>query len=100
MTGYQFTPQAADDLFEIWSYIGEDSPESADRVEEAIFASCDTLVDSPLIGVVRADLTALPVRFWLVPAFPNYFIVYDPATAPLRVIRILHRARHIPSLLP
>jgi hypothetical protein len=58
------------------------------------------LAGSPLIGVVREDLTRLPVRFWLVPAFPNYFVVYDPVPKPLWVIRILHRARHIPSLLP
>ena len=100
MTRYQFTPQAADDLFEIWSYIAEDSPESANRVEATIIAACETLASLPFAGVVRDDLTMLPVRFWLVPAFPNYFIVYDPATKPLQVIRILHRARHIPSLLP
>ena len=100
MTGYQFTPQAVDDLFEIWSYIANDSPESADRVEKTILDNCEMLAGSPLIGVIREDLTLLAVRFWLVPAFPNYFIVYDPAAKPLRVIRILHRARHIPSLMP
>jgi plasmid stabilization system protein ParE len=100
MTRYQFTPQAVDDLFEVWSYIAQESPESADRVEAAIIAACETLAKSPFAGVTREDLTILPVRFWLVPAFPNYFIVYDPATTPLRIIRILHRARHIPSLLP
>jgi plasmid stabilization system protein ParE len=38
MGGYQFTRQAVDDLFEIWSYIAGDDLEAANRVEEAIYA--------------------------------------------------------------
>ncbi len=34
MTRYRFTPQALNDLFDIWSYIAQDNPEAADRVEE------------------------------------------------------------------
>ncbi len=36
MSKYQFTPQATDDLFEIWSYIAGDNLDAANRVEEAI----------------------------------------------------------------
>jgi plasmid stabilization system protein ParE len=100
MTGYRFTPQALNDLFEIWSYIAQDNPTAADRVEDAIHQACELLAASPLAGTVRKDLTSLPVRFWLVPQFPNYFIVYDPEAKPLEVIRILHRARNIPSTMP
>ncbi|HKW65231.1 MAG TPA: type II toxin-antitoxin system RelE/ParE family toxin [Candidatus Acidoferrum sp.] len=100
MTHYQFTPQALDDLFEIWSYIAEDNAAAADYVEEAIYDACEFLARSPLAGRVRKDLTAHPVRFWLVPPFPNYFIVYDPGAKPLEVIRILHRARNIRLMIP
>lgn len=100
MTRYRFTPQARDDLFEIWSYIAQDNPQAADRVENSIYEACELLVDSPLAGTTRKDLTSLPVRFWLVPQFPNYFIVYDPGTKPLEVIRIFHRARNIPAMMP
>jgi plasmid stabilization system protein ParE len=31
--GYRFTPEAAADLFEIWSYIAVDNTMAADRVE-------------------------------------------------------------------
>lgn len=99
MTRYQLTPQAADDLFEIWGYIAEDSVDAANRVEGTILEACESLADSPMTGVSRNDLTTLPVRFWLVPPFPNYFIVYDPASKPLQVIRILHGKRNIPSIL-
>ena len=99
MTRYHLTPQALDDLFDIWSYIAQDSPAAADRVEQAIYLACERLAESPLTGTVRKDLTAFPVRFWLVTPYPNYFIVYDPDKKPLQVIRILHRARNIPALL-
>lgn len=100
MSRYQFTPQALDDLFEIWSYIAQDNATAADRVEDAIHQACELVAKAPLAGTVRKDLTALPVRFWVVPPFPNYFLVYDPATNPLQIIRVLHGARNTPSILP
>ena len=48
MSGYEFTPQAAGDLFEIWSYVARDSVEAANRVEEAIYAACSFLAEGPL----------------------------------------------------
>ncbi len=99
MSKYQFTPQAADDLVEIWTFIAGDNPQAADRVEAAIFQACDLLADSPLAGRIRADLTSLPVRFWVVYPYSNYLIVYDPERKPLQVIRILHGARDLPALL-
>jgi plasmid stabilization system protein ParE len=54
---YQFTPQAIDDLFEIWSYIAQDSLDAANRVEEVIYQACRFLADTPLAGRIRRDLT-------------------------------------------
>jgi len=99
MTKYQFTPQALSDLLEIWSFIAQDSPQAADRVEETIFCACDFLSDSPLAGRAREDLTPLPLRFWIVLPYSNYLIVYDPEKKPIQIIRILHAARDIPSIL-
>jgi plasmid stabilization system protein ParE len=99
MSEYRFTPQAADDLIEIWSYIAQDNPRAADQVEAAIFRGCEILVGSPLAGQVRKDLTSLPVRFWVVHPYLNYLIVYDPESKPIRIIRILHGARNVASIL-
>src|SRR5260370_5521662 len=60
MSSNGFTPQAIDDLVEIWSYIGTDDVDAADRVEEAIYAACAFLTNSPLAGRVRDDLTPCP----------------------------------------
>ena len=64
-----------------------------------MFRACDLLADSPRAGQVRRDLISLPVRFWLVHPYSNYLIVYDPESKPLRIIRILHGARDLPSIL-
>jgi plasmid stabilization system protein ParE len=98
MTTYQFTPPAVADLFDIWSFIAEDDP-AADRVEEAVFRACDFLADSPLAGRTRKDLTALPLRFWVVQPYSSYLIVYRPERKPLQTIRILHSARDLPTVL-
>jgi len=99
MKHYQFTPQAVDDLFEIWSYIAGDSVEAANRVEDAVYKACAFLAAGPLRGTTREDLTKLPLRFWTVLAFPNYIVVYDPASAPIQIIRILHGTRDILAIL-
>jgi antitoxin ParD1/3/4 len=99
MSSYEFTPQAVDDLFEIWSYIASDDLEAANQVEKAIYDACTLLVTNPLAGRLREDLTALPLRFWLVQPYRNYWIVYKPGTNPLQIIRIIHAARELPPLL-
>ena len=99
MSEYRFTPQAADDLFALWSYIAEGSPEAANRVEEAVYCACAFVAENPEAGRIREDLTALPVRFWLVQPFRSCWIVYDPKPKPLQIIRILHPARNIAAIL-
>jgi hypothetical protein len=43
MNRYQFTPQAVDDLFEIWSYIAADNVAAAESVEDAVYSACSFL---------------------------------------------------------
>ena len=99
MSGYQFTPQASEDLLDIWSFIARDNPEAADRVEAAVYRACDLLADSPLAGRMRKDVTSLPLRSWVVHPYSNYLIVYDPEKRPPQIIRMLHGARDLPSVL-
>jgi len=50
-------------------------------------------------GAKRRDITPLPVRFWTVPKYPNYVIVYRPDTIPLQVVAVLHGKRDLKETL-
>jgi len=99
MSRRQLTPEAEDDPFDIWSYVARDDPDAANDVEEAIYRACDLLSESPLAGRTRADLTSLPLLFWLVQPYKTHFVVYDPNEEPLKIVRIVHASRHLPSTL-
>ena len=53
--------------------------------------------ERPDLGHFRRDLTDKPVRFFAVR--DTYLIVYDPASMPLEVIRVLHGARDVSAQL-
>ena len=74
MKEYELSPEARDDLQEIWAYIARDNPSAADQLETDIFAACELLVENPRLGHKRPDLTDEPVRFW--PVRGNYLV--DP----------------------
>ena len=99
MAAFRFTPDAVADRDDIWQFIASDNRAAADRVEEAIFAACEALARNPFQGPVRPDLTKLPVRFWTLPCYPNYIVVYRPETNPLQVLRVLHGKRNIRRIL-
>jgi plasmid stabilization system protein ParE len=96
---YQFTPQALDDLSEIWDFIAEDNVQAANRVESAILSACNNLARYPLLGSKRSEITPLPVRFWTVTRYPNFIIVYRSETKPLQVLSVLHGKRNIKAIL-
>ena len=99
MSGYDLTPLAKADIFDIWSYIAEGSEDAANRVEQAIYDACAFLAGASLRGHTRPDLTARPLRFWTLTRYPNYTVVYLPETEPLQVIAILHGKRNVRGIL-
>ena len=99
MAFFRLTPDAIDDLDAIWSFIFKDNPDAADAVEEEIRSACALLAKEPLIGRVRPEVTILPVRFWTVPRYPNYIVVYRPDSRPLEIVRVLHGMRDIKWIL-
>jgi plasmid stabilization system protein ParE len=96
MPEFFYSPAARQDLLEIWEFIAQDDLDAADRVEREIERAILRLADNPGLGHVRRDLTSKPVRFWVV---YSYLVVYDPATQPLEVVRILSGYRDLASLL-
>jgi len=91
MKGYELSVEALADLQEIWAYIAQDNPDAADKLESDIYNACELLAKNPRIGHKRADLTDAPVLFW--PGRGHYLIIYQRATQPLKVVRVLHARR-------
>ncbi|MGN6364162.1 type II toxin-antitoxin system RelE/ParE family toxin [Asticcacaulis taihuensis] len=88
--------EARADLIDIQDYIAANSPRQAARVIDDIFSIFGKLAEMPLIGHVREDLTSRPVRFFSV---HTYLIVYDAASRPLSIVRVLSGYRDVAALL-
>jgi toxin ParE1/3/4 len=51
-----WTPQAREDVIEIFTYIGLDNPSAAERIHDTLQAKVEILADYPRIGVRRPDI--------------------------------------------
>jgi plasmid stabilization system protein ParE len=79
VTRYDFHPEAALDLAQIWDFIAEDSLEAADKVSGDVVARIEALVPFPHQGHKRPDLTSRPLRF---SSIHQYLIAYAPDEKP------------------
>ncbi len=82
MSVYALTPVARADIFDIWSYIAEDSEPAADLLEQPIYDACAFVAEAPMRGHSRRDLTSHHLRFWTLTRYHNYTIVYRPEMIP------------------
>jgi len=76
--------------------IAQDSTKAARRVRLQIFDACHRIAENPGIGHRREDLTDKPVLFWPV---GSYLIIYRVAAKSAEIVRVLHGAVDIASLL-
>lgn len=81
---------------DIWDYIASDNVESADRILDALESALVKLAKNPGIGHWREELADKSHRFWLV---NSYLIVYRHEAKPLQIVRVLHTARDVQSIL-
>ena len=96
MKPFILTPSAEQDVSDVWDYIAGDSIEAADRVLEALERALHKLAKNPGIGHSREELADRRHRFFPV---HSYLIVYRFETKPLQVLRVLHAARDVQSIL-
>jgi toxin ParE1/3/4 len=87
--------RANDDLLNIWLYVAKDSVAAADRLIDTIDEKCRLLIDHPEIGPARPEIgpeiRSLSVK--------GYLVLYRIADRRVEIIRIVHGARRIESLL-
>jgi toxin ParE1/3/4 len=97
-----WTPQAKEDLIEIYTYIGLDNPSAAERVFNAVQTKTESLAIYPLLGVRRPDIRR-STRILIEGA---YLILYE--THPdsdegrideVEIVRIVDGRRSLKNLL-
>ncbi|HTW81936.1 MAG TPA: type II toxin-antitoxin system RelE/ParE family toxin [Terracidiphilus sp.] len=52
-----WTPQAREDLIEIYIFIGDDNPSAAERVFDAVREKVELLTEHPRLGVRRREIS-------------------------------------------
>ena len=96
MKRFILTKAAKQDVNDIWDYIANDNIEAADRVLDALESAMVKLAKNPGVGHWREELTDKKHRFFLV---CSYLIVYRHEAKPLQIVRVLHAARDVQSIL-
>jgi toxin ParE1/3/4 len=87
------TPSARRDLDDIGRYIARHDLDAALRLLNRIDEKCALLAGNPLLGEVWPELGD-NVRHLTV---GNYVIFYEPVASGIRVLRVLHGHRDIPT---
>ena len=89
---FVLTPEAKNDLKEIFLDIAEDSPDTAERLRLEFYEGLQALGRSPGIGHYHEELLSKKYRFW---NFYSYVVAYAWEAAPIQVIRVVHGARDL-----
>lgn len=97
-----WTPQAREDLIEIYTYIGCDNPTAAERIFHALRTKAESLIEYPRLGVRRREIR--PSTRMLIEG--PYLILYE--THPdsdterideVEIVRIVDGRRNLKNLL-
>ena len=100
MAKFTVSPEAREDLDEIYAYIFEDDPDAADRVLEAALSTFAALGGMPSLGQIRifghSELSGL--RSFGVEGFRNYVIFYRIVSEGVEIVRVLHGARDLDAM--
>jgi len=96
MPVYVLSPDALQDLQDIWDFVALDNANAADRLEEEFFDAFEKLARQPRMGHTREDLTNRDVRFW---STGSYLIVYREQREQLQVLGVLHGSRDVPEVM-
>ena len=89
-----FSDLSRQDLAQIWDYIATDSTRNADAVHERIYQRCEQLIDQPLSGHRRNEVS--PGLRCL--NTDGYAIFYRAKPTHVGISRIIHQSRNLPSI--
>ena len=99
----RFAPRARLDLIEHAEYLLEEAgPDLCDRFLDAARTTACHLAQTPRIGRVWRSGTSgfeTSIRVWQIEGFPKILLFYRLEDHGVSVVRVLHSARDLPSLL-
>jgi toxin ParE1/3/4 len=94
-------PQVLIDLAEQADFIAQDSLDAALRFLDAAETTFQFIAENPKIGRLcdfkRQEASRL--RRWRIRGFENYLVFYRPTEIGIDVVRVLHGARDIETIL-
>ncbi len=96
MSAYVLSPDALQDLQDIWDFISSGNVNAAAELEDEFFNAVEKLAQYPRMGHTRSDITDRDVRFWTT---GSYLIVYREGPSALQILAILHGAQDIPEVI-
>ena len=92
MSQYRVSEVASADLEEIWLFIAQDDPNTADRFIRTIVSRFPKLASMPYLGRQREEVSARLRSF----PIGSYVVFYRPMDDGIEVVRVLHGARDFP----
>ncbi|MGA7080580.1 MAG: type II toxin-antitoxin system RelE/ParE family toxin [Terriglobales bacterium] len=96
MSVYVLSPDALQDLQDIWDFVALDNENAADQLEDEFFSAFEKLARHPRMGHFRPDVTERAVRFW---PTSSYLIVYRERSEVLQVLAVPHGSRDVPEII-
>ena len=86
-----WTPEARQDRRDIWSYIAEESPNAAARMDQRFSDAAASLDEFPM----RGRASTAPGTRELIP-HPSYRLVYEVEGETVWLLALIHTARQWP----
>ncbi len=93
--------KAKQDLIELAEYIASDNIDAAERFIDAAEAAFNFLSETPGAGASREHFSPglSGLRMWPIRRFEKHLIFYRQTPDGLDIVRVIHSARDIASLL-
>jgi toxin ParE1/3/4 len=88
------------DLPAIYAFIARDNPNAAEHVLESVHQTFARIAQAPSSGVAYSprNPSLKDVRMLPVDGYPNYLVFYPFGADLIRVLYVVHGARHLSQL--
>ena len=94
-------PRAEADIDAHCAFFAKQNVEKALRFDQAVFDSFERLCEMPLVGSERkfSNPKLWGIRLWFVKEFEKYLIFYRVFDNYIEIVRVLHSAQDIDSIM-